>query len=124
MPLYMSASDTLLLTSSHEGSPTVVREALANGLPVVSTDVGDVRERIQGVPGCAVVPSADPQALADALRTVLSQQGGERQASPQALGLDEHRLTQQVIDLYQALLERTVERQAAGRNSKNILKNP
>jgi glycosyltransferase involved in cell wall biosynthesis len=52
VPVWLSASDVLLLTSLHEGSPTVVKEALACGLPVVSVDVGDVAERIESIEGC------------------------------------------------------------------------
>lgn len=52
VPFHLNASDVLLLTSRHEGSPTVVKEALACGLPVVSVPVGDVAERIGGVHGC------------------------------------------------------------------------
>jgi len=52
-----------LLTSLHEGSPTVVKEALACGLPVVSVDVGDVAERIEGIEGCHLAV-ATPEDLA------------------------------------------------------------
>jgi glycosyltransferase involved in cell wall biosynthesis len=52
VPIWLNASDVLLLTSLHEGSPTVVKEALACNRPVVSVDVGDVRERIEGIEGC------------------------------------------------------------------------
>jgi glycosyltransferase involved in cell wall biosynthesis len=52
VPLWLNASDVILLTSLHEGSPNVIKEALACDLPVVSLDVGDVRERIQEVEGC------------------------------------------------------------------------
>jgi glycosyltransferase involved in cell wall biosynthesis len=52
VPIWLNASDVILLTSKHEGSPNIIKEALACDLPVVSLDVGDVRERIQEVEGC------------------------------------------------------------------------
>lgn len=52
VPIWLNASDVLLVTSYHEGSPTIVKEALACNLPIVSLDVGDVRERISGTEGC------------------------------------------------------------------------
>jgi len=69
VPVWLNASDVLLLTSRHEGSPTVVKEALACGLPVVSTDVGDVAERIEGIEGCHLAKS-DPADLAAKLVSV------------------------------------------------------
>ncbi len=67
MPLYLNAADVLLLTSRHEGSPTIVKEALACNLPVVSTDVGDVRERIASIDGCSVCDNDEPETIAFAL---------------------------------------------------------
>ena len=63
VPIWLNASDVLLLTSIHEGSPTIVKEALACSLPVVSVDVGDVRERIDGIQGCYLA-LPEPQDLA------------------------------------------------------------
>ena len=49
VPDLMNAADCLLVTSDAEGSPTMVQEALATNLPVVSVDVGDIAERLEGV---------------------------------------------------------------------------
>ncbi len=69
VPVWLNASDALLLTSLQEGSPTVVKEALACGLPVVSVDVGDVAERIEGIEGCHLAQPT-PADLADKLALV------------------------------------------------------
>ncbi len=67
---YMNASNVLVMTSDHEGSPCVVKEALASSLPIVSVDCGDVRERISGVDGCYLC-DRDPRAVAARLREAL-----------------------------------------------------
>lgn len=60
VPIWLNASDVLLLTSRHEGSPTVIKEALACNVPIVSVDVGDVSERIEGIEGCYLaLPDSD-----------------------------------------------------------------
>ena len=71
VPLHMNACDLLLLTSVHEGSPMVVKEALACNLPVVAVPAGDVATRLQDVAGCHVV-DAEPEALASAVERVLA----------------------------------------------------
>lgn len=60
----LNAADVLLFTSRRgtEGSPTVVKEAVTVGLPVVSTDVGDVREMLAGVEPGGVAPWPEPGA--------------------------------------------------------------
>jgi teichuronic acid biosynthesis glycosyltransferase TuaC len=70
MPWYYSAADAMLLCSDREGSPTSVKEALACNLPVVATDVGDVRELFSGVAGTRICPQ-DVGALVRNLREVL-----------------------------------------------------
>ncbi len=71
MPDHYRAADCVLLTSDHEGSPNVIKEALCCDLPVVSVDAGDVRRWLALAPGCAVV-ARDPGAIAAGLRTVLA----------------------------------------------------
>ncbi len=70
VPLVMNACDVLVLTSDSEGSPTVIKEALACNLPVVSVDVGDAREVIKDVANCYVCKQelAD---IAESIRLVL-----------------------------------------------------
>lgn len=104
MPFYMNACDVLLLTSQQEGSPNVVKEALACNLPVVSTDVGDVAERIRNVDGCEICDS-QPQALASSLARVLD--AGKRVSGRNAVRqLDESLLTRKVIGVYERALRR------------------
>ena len=64
--------DAFLMTSKTEGSPQVIKEALACGCPIVSVDVGDVKERLEGVEGCYVVESRKPMDIAEALRKALA----------------------------------------------------
>lgn len=59
--------DAFVLPSLREGMPISILESLACGCPVIATDVGAVRELLDGVDGCRVVPSNDLRALADAM---------------------------------------------------------
>lgn len=75
VPRWMSACTLLALPSHAEGSPNVVREALASGRPVVGTDVGGIPELLGGPQGDelgALVPAKAPIALAEALLAVAS----------------------------------------------------
>lgn len=107
MPFYMNASDVMLITSVHEGSPTMVKEALACNLPIVSTDVGDVRERIGSIEGCIVCDDDRPETIANALAKVLAR--GQRIDGRQAvMDLDERLLTQKVIQVYQKAIAKAI----------------
>lgn len=70
--LMMCAADAFLMTSISEGSPQVIKEALVCGCPIVSVDVGDVKERITGVEGCYVTNTREPKELADVLRKAMA----------------------------------------------------
>jgi teichuronic acid biosynthesis glycosyltransferase TuaC len=57
LALYMSASDALIFPSYQEGSPNIVKQAMACNLPIVSSDVGDVRQLIGSTKDCYVCDS-------------------------------------------------------------------
>ena len=74
VPIWINASNVLLITSLHEGSPTIVKECLGCNLPVVSVDVGDISERLAGIQGCYLAfPEAED--LASKLRLVSRESG-------------------------------------------------
>ncbi|MGI9108048.1 MAG: glycosyltransferase family 4 protein [Pyrinomonadaceae bacterium] len=103
VPVYMSACDALIFTSMQEGSPNVVKEALACNLPVVSVPVGDVAERLHGVEGCELCPDDNPETIAAALARVL-RHGGRSAGREAVRGLDERVITDKVIGIYEKVL--------------------
>jgi glycosyltransferase involved in cell wall biosynthesis len=105
VPLYMSACDALVFTSMQEGSPNVVKEALACNLPIVSVQVGDVESRIKGVENCELCTDDDPATIAAALERVLLR-GVRTDGRETVLSLDENIITQKVIATYEAVLAR------------------
>ena len=71
---YINASNALMLSSISEGSPCVVKEAMACNIPVVATSVGDVAEVIGQTQGCSVC-SHDPGDLAAGVERALQHSG-------------------------------------------------
>lgn len=70
--LLMNAVDLALMTSFTEGSPQFIKEALACGCPVVSVEVGDVKDLIGDVEGCYIA-ERNPQDIANKIELVLQQ---------------------------------------------------
>lgn len=105
--LYQNA-DLLLMTSLSEGSPQVVKEAMACNLPVVSTPVGDVRVLLNGVKGSAVSEQHDAHELArlanDSLSGKLDGINGSDQIK--ILGLDSKTVSDKIYDIYQMLAKK------------------
>lgn len=103
----MCACDSLLMTSQTEGSPQVIKEAMACGCPIVSVDVGDVAERTEGVEGCYVVSSREPKDIAGALEKAIAFKG-KTNGKEKILeyGLTNEQVAQKIINIYNEILKR------------------
>ena len=103
--LLMCAADAFLMTSFAEGSPQVIKEALACGCPIVSVDVGDVRERVRGITGCFVANNYEREGLADLLKKAFLFEGRtkglERVVSD---GLDNAQVAKRLLAIYRSII--------------------
>ena len=101
--LLMNACNLLLVTSIREGSPQVVKEAMACNRPIVSTDVGDVKFVLGETKGCYIT-SRDEADCVDQIRKAIqfsmkySQTDGRDRMID--LGLDIHEIAKKIICLY------------------------
>lgn len=106
IPLYMNASDALLVTSRRESGPMVVKEATACDVPVVSTDVGFVADVLEGVEGSSVCSSHGQ--LVEGLEAALAADGRANGRDRfDAMGLD--RMGERLVDVYHEALGRRGE---------------
>ena len=105
--LLMCAADAFLMTSLTEGSPQVVKEAMACGCPIVSVDVGDVKERVAGLEGCFVSDSRNPNDLANLLGKAFAfgrKTDGRKKIV--ADSLDNRLVAKQLFEIYERVLRR------------------
>jgi glycosyltransferase involved in cell wall biosynthesis len=103
LAMHMSASDVLIFPSFQEGSPNIIKQAMACGLPLVTTDVGDVRERLEGAPGCFILPRTEGRFI-DGIVTLLKR--GERTDGPSRLAdLLPQVVARRVIRVYEDVIE-------------------
>jgi glycosyltransferase involved in cell wall biosynthesis len=112
VPLFMNACNAMLLCSAWEGSPNVVKEAMACDLPVVATPVGDVGELLKHTNGNAMSPPS-PGSLAEALSATFS---GPQRSSGRArlvqLELSLEDVAARVIEVYRDVLSSASARRA------------
>lgn len=95
-------SDLMLLTSISEGSPQVVKEAMASNLSVVATNVGDVMNLLNGVANSYVAPKHEPETLAKLAYQSLTKknQGLSPREKLLSLKLDNRNVAQKVLAVY------------------------
>lgn len=102
----MHKCKTLLLTSIREGSPQVVKEAMACGCPIVSVDVGDVAERLDQMEGGYVIPTRDPHEIAKALEDSIDFGRTKGREKLLADGLDNFQISKKLIDIYTKIVRK------------------
>lgn len=103
VPLRLNASDCLLVTSDYEGSPNIVREALACGVPIVSVEVGDVRRWLADLEGTRIV-ERDPAEIGRALAELIA--AGVRPDAGSITSLfDEESSRDAVLEIYRRAME-------------------
>ena len=105
--LLMCAADAFLMTSLTEGSPQVIKEAMACGCPIVSVDVGDVKERVEGLEGCFVSDSRNPNDLANLIGKAFAfgrKTDGRKKIV--ADRLDNRLVAKQLFEIYERVLRR------------------
>jgi teichuronic acid biosynthesis glycosyltransferase TuaC len=99
---HMNACDAMVLASDHEGSPMAVREAMACNLPIVSVDVGDVRQIIGDTEGCYLC-QREASDVAEKLSWVLKR--GSRTNGAQVIGrMDAAWAAERVLSVYEYVL--------------------
>ena len=103
IPILLNAIDVLLMTSHHEGSPMIIKEALSCNTPIVSLDVGDVKERLMNIEGCYVIKNKLKNDIASALLSALKN-NVEINSRAHVLNLDLVHINQQILNLYESIL--------------------
>lgn len=103
--LLMNAVDFQLTTSFRESGPLVVKEAMACGTPVVSVDVGDVKEVMGNTEGCYIA-ERNPDDIADKIRQALAFKGktnGRQRIID--LGLSNDLVAKRLVGIYLQVLK-------------------
>lgn len=101
VPDYLNSADVVLLTSRWEGSPNIVKEAMACNRPVVATDVGDVKFLFENTPGCFITSDeAGDVALKIKEAIEYSESGPQGRQRIIQLGLDSESVARKLIEIY------------------------
>ena len=102
IPYFINAADVLLLTSLWEGSPNVIKEAMACNCPIVSTDVGDVKMIISGTKGCYIT-SMSSEDIANKLTLALNF-NGRTNGRENIAHLESSKIADKIIKIYNKMI--------------------
>ncbi|MCX6250390.1 MAG: glycosyltransferase family 4 protein [Bacteroidetes bacterium] len=105
--LMLNACDLLLLTSFSEGSPQIIKEAMACNCPIVATDVGDIREVTGATEGCFITTFA-PAEVAEKIRMALAF-GQRTKGRDQVAKFDNMVVVRKLFDVYQGIIKKRTD---------------
>lgn len=109
VPALMKAFDLLVLPTHHEGFPNAIVEAMAAGLPVVSTRVDGPLDAVEDEVTGRLVPAGEADALADAVITLLRDPDARARMGKAALACARRRFDPTVmLDAYERVLQQRV----------------
>ena len=103
IPYYINSADLLVLTSLQEGSPNVIKEAMACNCPIVSTDVGDVSEIIKNTDGCYLT-GFEAEELIENVKKALAH-GKPTTGRVDMEHLEINKIAQRIIGVYESVIK-------------------
>jgi len=96
--LLLNGCELLLMTSYSEGSPQIIKEAMACNCPIVSTDVGDVKQVLQNTDGTYICRH-DADDIADKIKIAMNF-GRKTDGREKIKYLDNRLIAEKVVSIY------------------------
>ena len=108
VPFFFNAASVYVLTSDYEGSPNAVKEALACNTPVVTTNIGNVKEMLEDMEGCFISESNNPAELADLTLKALEFERVKGRERLKRLRLDMESVAHTLVNIYEHAIKEYV----------------
>ena len=100
IPLWLNASDIVILTSLWEGSPNIIKEAMACNVKIISTRVGDVEKIMGKTEGCELIDFSEDDLFKSVLKLMHSEQRTKGREVIIRLGYDSEFIKEKLITCY------------------------
>lgn len=106
----LNLCDLVLMTSIREGSPQIIKEAMACGCPIVTTDVGDVKKVISNIEGCYIT-SFNPYEIAEKIKIALEFSRKNKRTKGRKkiveLGLNNEAIASKLMNVYESVKKKS-----------------
>ena len=102
--LLLNACDLFLLTSTSEGSPQIIKEAMACNCPIVATDVGDIKQVIADTDGCYIT-TFDPEDTAEKIQLALHF-NNRTKGREKIKHFDNGIIAEKIIEIYRMVIDK------------------